>query len=77
MKPFLKSKLLCVIAALMCGMTTFAHNNSKALQGDTLNCSTKQMNDTTSVTHQAAPASGDDDDWVNDSLLNVFDNIQL
>ena len=72
MKPFLISKLLCVIAALMCGMTAFAQNNST----DTLNCSTKQMNDTTSVTRQAAP-SGDDDDWVNDSLLSVFDNIQL
>ena len=35
------------------------------------------MNDTTSVTRQAAPTSGDDDDWVNDSLLSVFDNIQL
>ena len=77
MKAILISKLLCVISALMCGMTAFAQNNSTALQGDTLNCSTKQMNDTTSVTRQAAPASGDDDDWVNDSLLSVFDNIQL
>ena len=77
MKPFLISKLLCAIAALMCGMVAFAQNNSTALQGDTLNCSTKQKNDTTSVTRHVAPASGNDDDWVNDSLLNVFDNIQL
>ena len=29
------------------------------------------------MTRDSAPAPGDDDDWVNDSLLNVFDNIQL
>ena len=29
------------------------------------------------LTRQGAQAAGDDDDWVNDSLLSVFDNIQL
>ena len=74
----MKPKLLCITIALMCGVTVLAQNNSiTTQQGDTLNHSSRQINDTTTVARQSAPASGDDDDWVNDSLLKVFDNIQL
>ena len=73
----MKPKLLCITIALMCGVTVLAQNNSITQQGDTLNHSSRQINDTTTVARQSAPASGNDDDWVNDSLLNVFDNIQL
>ena len=49
------------------------------LKGNTLDGTYSQMGYSTSLslTREAAPAVSDDDDWVNDSLLNVFDNIQL
>ena len=73
----MKPKRLCITIALMCGVTVLAQNNSITQHGDTLNHSSGQINDTTTVARQSAPASGNDDDWINDSLLNVFDNIQL
>ncbi len=69
-------RIVSIVMLVVCGMTVFAQNNSNVLKGDTLNCSSSQQSDTTTVTPQPAPASGDDD-WVNDSLLKVFDNIQL
>ena len=49
------------------------------LKGNTLDGTYSQMGYSTSLslTREAAPAVSDDDDWVNDSLLSVFDNIQL
>ena len=49
------------------------------LTGNTLDGTYSQMGFTTALklTREAAPAPNDDDDWVNDSLLNVFDNIKL
>ena len=49
------------------------------LDGNTLDGTYTQMGFSVplKLTREVASAPADDDDWVNDSLLNVFDNIQL
>ncbi len=49
------------------------------IDGNTLDGTYSQMGYSTSLklTREVPAAPGDDDDWVNDSLLSVFDNIQL
>ena len=49
------------------------------LNGDVLEGSYSQMGMSIplKLTREVPVAAGDDDDWVNDSLLSVFDNIQL
>ena len=48
-------------------------------EGNTLDGTYSQMGYSTSLklTREVPAAASDDDDWVNDSLLSVFDNIQL
>ena len=53
---------------------------SATLQGDKLDGTFTQMGYSLPLTltrQMPATAAGDDEDWVNDSLLSVFDNIQL
>ena len=54
-------------------------NYKATLKDNTLDGTYSQMGFSTALklTREAAPAPSDDDDWVNDSLLSVFDNIQL
>ena len=49
------------------------------LKGNTLDGTFSQMGFSLplTMTREVTSAAGDDDDWVNDSLLSVFDNIQL
>ena len=52
---------------------------SAKVDGNTLDGTYSQMGFSTplKLTREAPAAPDDDDDWVNDSLLSVFDNIQL
>ena len=52
---------------------------SAKLDGNTLDGNYSQMGFSTPLkfTRDVPVAANDDDDWVNDSLLSVFDNIQL
>ena len=54
-------------------------NYKATLKDNTLDGTYSQMGFSTALklTRDVAPAPSDDDDWVNDSLLSVFDNIQL
>ena len=54
-------------------------NYKATLKDNTLDGTYSQMGFSTSLklTREAPAVSNDDDDWVNDSLLSVFDNIQL
>ena len=54
-------------------------NYKATLNGNTLDGTYSQMGYSTSLklTREVPAAPDDDDDWVNDSLLSVFDNIQL
>lgn len=54
-------------------------NYKATIDGNTLDGTYSQMGFSTplKLTREEAQASGDDDDWVNDSLLSVFDNIEL
>ena len=62
------------------GIAEIGASYSAKLVGNTLDGTYTQMGFSVplKLTREAAPATaGDDDDWVNDSLLSVFDNIQL
>ena len=52
---------------------------SATLDGNTLDGTYSQMGFSTplKLTREVTATGTDDDDWVNDSLLSVFDNIQL
>lgn len=54
-------------------------NYKATLKGNTLDGTYSQMGYSTGLklTREAPTTPDDDDDWVNDSLLSVFDNIQL
>ena len=54
-------------------------NYKATINGNTLDGTYSQMGYSTALklTREVPVAAGDDDDWVNDSLLSVFDNIQL
>ena len=54
-------------------------NYKATLKGNTLDGTYSQMGYSTALklTREVPVVADDDDDWVNDSLLNVFDNIQL
>ena len=54
-------------------------NYKATLKDNTLDGTYSQMGYSTALklTREVPVAPGDDDDWVNDSLLSVFDNIQL
>ncbi len=53
-------------------------NYKATLDGNTLDGTYSQMGySTTLKLTREVPVTADDEDWVNDSLLNVFDNIQL
>ncbi len=54
-------------------------NYKATIDGNTLDGTYSQMGYSTllKLTREAPAVASDDDDWVNDSLLKVFDNIQL
>ena len=54
-------------------------NYKATIDGNTLDGTYSQMGFSTSLklTREVPAVASDDDDWVNDSLLSVFDNIQL
>ena len=54
-------------------------NYKATIQGNTLDGTYSQMGFSTALklTREMPAVASDDDDWVNDSLLSVFDNIQL
>ena len=70
-------RLMSMAMLIMCGMTAIAQSvNDTPLNNAPADTCSQQVA-TTAVARQSSPASPNDDDWVNDSLLNVFDNIKL